>query len=292
MEKILSFDIGTRHLALCILQNEKENNTLNTKYTILDWRVIDLLAIKGTPYDDEMTFVESKGWKVPQLKEWLCKNKLSDMGKRNILLDRIHNDLKQKGIKNRKSNDINMLATKLFTFLDREPTFMDCDRVIFENQPCLLNPVMKSVQMILYSYFVYHGITLNYANQKPVIRVELKSACNKLDKNTIQIDIPKPNSKKKISAYRARKLYAIAITSHLLVHWNNDEEQMWSSLFNKSSMKEKDDLSDCLLQALTTYQTHDANTEKENIKAEKKKEKKLKKETKEKNKLKYNNLII
>ena len=110
-----------------------------------------------------------------------------------------------------------------------------------------------------------------------MLQVEFKSACNKLDKNTIHIDedIPTQNSKKKISAYRARKLHAIAITSQLLVKWNKNKN--WSSLFHKSSMKEKDDLSDCLLQALTTYQTQDATIEKETIKTEKKKKKAAKK---------------
>ena len=33
------------------------------------------------------------------------------------------------------------------------------DKVVIENQPALKNPTMKSVQMILYSYFLIEGVT-------------------------------------------------------------------------------------------------------------------------------------
>jgi hypothetical protein len=44
---------------------------------------------------------------------------------------------------------------------------------------------------------------------------------------------------------------------------------IWRSRFDASTMKEKDDLSDCLLQALTTFQT----TNTKNIAVAKKKQK-------------------
>jgi hypothetical protein len=170
------------------------------------------------------------------------------------------------------------LASKIFAFLDREPGFLECDKVVFENQPCLVNPVMKSVQMMLYSYFVYHGITRRYGVNntgdeiiRPLLQVELKSACNKLDQNTVFFEeetAEKVDTKGKApNAYKARKQKAIAITQHLLTQWNDMD--IWRSRFDASTMKEKDDLSDCLLQALTTFQT----TNTKNIAVAKKKQK-------------------
>ena len=36
---------------------------------------------------------------------------------------------------------------------------LDVDIVVIENQPVLKNPTMKSIQMVLYSYFLIYGIT-------------------------------------------------------------------------------------------------------------------------------------
>ena len=55
---------------------------------------------------------------------------------------------------------------KMVQELDKHPNFLECDSVIVENQPSLKNPTMKSIQMMVYSYFL---IRLN-----PLREVEMK----------------------------------------------------------------------------------------------------------------------
>jgi hypothetical protein len=175
---LVSFDVGIRHLAFCVLE---EDRAKRPRYRILDWRVVDLLAVRGTPYDACMVYVESKGWKVAELRAWLQANGATSDGGRAALVDRVHKTLKAQGVRKRRSNDVAMLASKLFAFLDSVPQLREKDAVVFENQPCLVNPVMKSVQMMLYSYFVYHGVTGRYQEQRaPLMSVAMRSATNKL----------------------------------------------------------------------------------------------------------------
>ena len=46
------------------------------------------------------------------------------------------------------------LGRNIFKRLAEYPQFLEADHVIIENQPVLKNPTMKSVQMILFSFFV------------------------------------------------------------------------------------------------------------------------------------------
>ncbi len=50
--------------------------------------------------------------------------------------------------------------------LNQIPELLEVDYVFIENQPVLKNPQMKSIQMILYSYFLFYGITDGILIQK------------------------------------------------------------------------------------------------------------------------------
>lgn len=152
MPSILSFDIGTRHLAYCCLSQP------SNQVHIEKWNVVDLMAVKGTPYDDESIWILSKSWKCPQLKSYLEQRGLSSEGKRDVLVKRIHTDLKKRKIPKIASSNLCVLASKIYAYMDNEPWMLDCDIIVLENQPCLTNPVMKSVQILLYGYFLYKGV--------------------------------------------------------------------------------------------------------------------------------------
>jgi len=96
--RILSWDIGIRNLAVCLLDNEN----------ILFWKTFDLIK------------------KYPEL----FTNK---------------KDLK----------DIDKLTDCVFNLLDEYPdwTNENINLVLIENQPALKNPIMKSIQCTIYSYF-------------------------------------------------------------------------------------------------------------------------------------------
>jgi len=145
------------------------------------------------------------------------------------------------------------ISDKLFSKLTTKFTddyIKSIEYVILENQPVLKNPVMKSIQMMLYSYFY----TLKYRNNYDKMILKLQSATLKIkvenyllnynDKDSV---INEVNSKKKKLNYKETKDKGISLTTYILENNNlitNDNKE----LFNKS--KKKDDLADCLLQGL------------------------------------------
>jgi len=103
------------------------------------------------------------------------------------------------------------------------------DHVLLENQPCMKNPTMKSVQVFIYTYFVMIG-------SKP----QLFSASNKL-----KVSENKANpTKGKAIPYGEKKKLAI----HLARTYLKQSSPHWLAFFDKQ--KKKDDLGDCYLQAI------------------------------------------
>jgi hypothetical protein len=53
------------------------------------------------------------------------------------------------------------LSLSLYKNLEENDKFNRFDYIIIENQPVLKNPTMKSIQMILFSYFAFKSLKLN-----------------------------------------------------------------------------------------------------------------------------------
>jgi len=189
---ILSFDIGIKNLAYCLMY--KDNTIDNNNIKIINWDIIQLIE------DD----VKCKG----------------------VSLDAI----------------TNVLYNKL------QEIFLDYDitEVLLENQPVLKNPVMKSIQIILYSFFQYEKVLMG----RDINLIKFINASNKLKlgKNLSEInnseDIVKIKSK-----YTKNKKLAIIYTNHFLQERLIEEDYIkYNEIFNKH--KKKDDLSDAFLQGL------------------------------------------
>ena len=156
--------------------------------------------------------------------------------------------------------------------LHEKPQLLDADIVVIENQPSLKNPQMKSIQMILYSYFLILGKVIG--NDRGYIdKIEFCSASNKLkvydgpeiilqekvSKRKKKVEEPVvevvecsdvnvviiPEKKKKGSAlkYADKKRLAIEHAKYF-VQFNPD----YIDFFNNH--KKKDDLADSFLQGL------------------------------------------
>ena len=190
---ILSFDIGIKNLAYCLMyKDDNIDSTNNIK--IIDWGIIQL----------------------------------------------IEDGVKCKGVPLDTITDV--LYTKL------QDIFIDSDitEVLLENQPVLKNPVMKSIQMILYSFFQYEKVIMG----REINLIKLINASNKLKlgKNLKEInnseDILKINAK-----YTRNKKLAILYTNHYLKErLIEDDYDKYNEIFNQH--KKKDDLSDAFLQGL------------------------------------------
>lgn len=255
---VLSFDIGIRHLAYCILERvrqetETETETVEpdggtTHYHVLAWKVVDLFSVTGTVYEESCVYHVMKSWNVAQLKAWLHSRSLADTGRRAELLARIEADLKARKIAKFASNDIGVLAVQMFHYFDQHPELVLPEWVVIENQPALKNPTMKSVQMLVYSYFVYKGMT----QQRPAQHVQFVSAQNKTKVyDGPPITLPKKEGGPSLKKYKKTKLLAIAHTRYFLTQWGENATLPWRIVLEGSN--KKDDLSDALLQALYAF---------------------------------------
>jgi len=137
-----------------------------------------------------------------------------------------------------KKNDLNILSKNLIALLYEKFSEVSYNTVLIENQPCMKNPTMKSIQMILYSYFVMQS----YLEGRE-IDIKFVSASNKL-KVKYKTDV---SNIKASSKYIQNKKYVVEYARNYLnltQTYNNN----WINIFEKE--KKKDDLADAYCQAL------------------------------------------
>jgi hypothetical protein len=140
-----------------------------------------------------------------------------------------------------KTHDIYAVSSSLFDALNETFSYIDeGTTVLIENQPCMKNPVMKSLQMMIFSYFVLRGKDMA-ANTS----VKLISAANKLKvkhKDKISDAVKEETNK-----YKKNKKSSVEITAYYLRNVLNVTEE-FHNVFATS--KKKDDLADSFLQAI------------------------------------------
>ena len=187
MSKYLSFDIGIKNLAYCLLEVDDSTEYRNIK--ILEWGVMDL----------------AQGQKVKELDLMTIHSRMID-------------------------------ALNSCDFLNSNS---DINTAILENQPCLMNPTMKSVQILLFA-------SLWMRKEDGVIdigKMAMFSARNKLE----AYDGPEIDFSHIKTKYTRTKKLSIAYTKYMLVE--SEQSQEMNELFENS--KKKDDLADAYLQGLT-----------------------------------------
>ncbi len=143
----------------------------------------------------------------------------------------------------KEKKDRNLLFENIPKKLLAVPTFEDIDYVVIENQPCMKNPQMKSIQMILYSYFLIVSKTLvelNEPEKKPVKSIDFCSAMNKLKNIDSEFKAKYGGAK---MDYKNKKKCAIDYVDHVL-----KENETFRSFYK--SHKKKDDLADSYLQGM------------------------------------------
>ncbi len=172
--------------------------------------------------------------------------------------------------------DRNALFENIPMKLKELPQLLNVDYVVIENQPSLKNPQMKSIQMILYSYFLILGKVIGHQEMtKSYIQsIDFCSASNKLkvydgpkiilpEKNTknkkkieVLLDNPTDNNEKseeekkvKSSSVKYADKKRLAI-EHALYYLKKDQPD-YVDFFNNH--KKKDDLADSFLQGLYVF---------------------------------------
>jgi hypothetical protein len=219
--KLLSFDVGIKNLSYCLL-DDKEN-------TIEDWGIINISVdpvcehcMKGDKQCDKTAkFI------IDEVK--LCSS--------HIKLKK-YKDQKSKKVKKVK-NPILEIGKNIVEKLDAKNNFLDVHVVLIENQPALKNPTMKTIQMILYSYFLINGVTNNLS---PIETIEMINARNKL--KAYKGPIIECEIKDK---YKRTKYLGIKYCEWMILE-NENIKQEYRDLLEQS--KKKDDLADAYLQGM------------------------------------------
>lgn len=242
----LGWDVGIKNLSYCLLDSDKN---------IIDWNIIDLtnkvdyycegekkggqVCGRGASY-----YYNNKCYcRVHSKKISNCKEiyKCIECGKNSQFRD-------TKGIafyctKHNKPNTIQIINVKnvakfplqqigsiMYEKLDAIPKLLEASVVVIENQPVLKNPTMKSVQILLYSYFLLKNknVQLHFISASSKLKFKI---------NTESIKNIKSGKKTK---YQKNKLLGIEYCEHFI----------GESEFFKSH-KKRDDLADSYL--LTRY---------------------------------------
>ena len=222
--KILSFDVGIKNLSFCLL-NES---------AIEEWGILNICT------DDVCEHCNAKtGIRCDKSAKFVCNN---------FQVCPAHKKLKQYSDKKfkkvtKKKNPMLDQGKCIVSTLDTKHNFLDVDLVVIENQPALKNPTMKSIQMMIYSYFLINGVC---SPDSKITNIEMINARNKLKayKGPAVLCIIQDK-------YKRTKFLGIEYCKYMIQESN--QEDIWVNLFKTS--KKKDDLADAYLQGMYVLNT-------------------------------------
>lgn len=176
-----------------------------------------------------------------------------------------------------KQFNIKELSVTLFEELSKIDDFLDVSEIIIENQPVFKNPTMKSIQMMLYSYFVMKGLMHNKVNN-----IAFFMAGKKLEAFTGNHQLAKDKFGHIKSEYKQTKNSAILFCKEMI----KKNQSEWLQYIN--AQPKQDDLADafltncCYIQNtyLVNLKKQEKRKETANKKKAKEEQKKLKEELK------------
>ena len=272
---ILSFDVGIKNLSYCFMKCVEHTDTHQITLDILDWGIIDLtIPIQSLPPPwNPYLLSHFETMRKAELDSLVNSLDLKDYNTttktKSDSIRLIHKHIKSQNITlaNKKTcKMIDHIAPIMYHRLDSIDfdKFGQIDFVLIENQPSLRNPTMKTVQILLYSYFTLRKITDNpdspvslfmvSANGKTKWSLKYLQQLQTLKKdhsdspdNDNDSSLDGINSGKK---YRLTKQATVNMTGALFDNANNmniiSNIDNWKCFFQQHT--KKDDLADSLLQ--------------------------------------------
>ena len=211
--KYLSFDVGIKNLAYCSLNSDKK---------ILDWGIINLNKDPICQCGLQKPCSKIATYEVKDNNEtkYACTTHVKKFTKKKKL---------------NSNYDLFKISKILMEELNSKTDFLNHDIICIENQPALKNPTMKSIQMLLYSYFIIEGVC-----KDPICsNVQMINARNKL-----KVYKGPPVECKFKEKYKRNKYLSVEYTKLMIL----EEDQEFIDLFKDS--KKKDDLADAYLQGI------------------------------------------
>lgn len=287
--KVISFDVGIRNLAYCIIEYTKKNDP-NPK--IISWDVIDCIDSLNDVQRCEYTLKSKKQCAQSSKFTKFIKTKnekgdyayISDSTNYNYLCNKHYTELNnEKLLKGRyKSSLINVAKCNQFDIysnilksLESKKEILlpkDLTDVLIENQP-RFNPKMKNISGLIYSFFMIRGIIdqecegltkILYVSPRKKgysftpMKNDLIASSKEISK-TNENKVKKMNNEttKKPSAstkrnekYKQTKNLGIEYCRHLLVKYNYQDR-----LETFNSHPKKDDLADAFIQGINHFTT-------------------------------------
>ena len=225
---ILSIDVGLKNLSYILIDIDSI-----TDFKILEWKNVDV----NRSFTD-LHWIRSNYERFSKHDLVTCLTCLgtcwiTDPHKKtkNDLKLKIREFLRKNKIRKETSLDYQKIVRNLenhFEYLFQNYTI---DYIVIENQPCLKNPTMKSIQMILFTLFCLKTeSTVRFINAS-----EKMKFCYL---NHFVQEIPK-------DSYKKTKKASIDVVLKVL------QNHSWRSVIELS--KKKDDLADVFLQALAFF---------------------------------------
>ena len=292
--RVLSIDVGIKNLAICLLEHHED--TCNVEWwnviDIVEEQIFECQAClkSGQPCPQRGVFSGLKdngsranycgSHKGHHLKEmpkfevevvsqniegWCgqgkCKSKCQVLVN-GIGMCKKHMEIARKAyqktfglhkIRKAKCKDLDCLTLrlKIWQSLQAVPIFLLVDEVVIENQPSLKNPVMKSVAESIYNFFVCRGLIDKNVTGSTINDIKYVSPSNKLKicKDELAVVEKLKNASMR---YKRTKQLSVDYVAGLV------RQDPIGNKHYENAIK-KDDLADCLLQALahlTTKKLH------------------------------------
>ncbi len=287
MSTYLSWDVGIKNLAYCIINKVNE-----TEFKIEHWGIINLadpikictgFDKKGKPCKSKACYEKDNKYYCKKHSKQYVKQ-VNELKQNNIKGSCVYSDRNEKlcgknasyyinddvkmlyckthgttefkkinkqceliSISKTNANKIpvQILALKMLEQLSFHKEFIEVDEVLIENQPTLRNPTMKTISVMLYSYFVWHGMSEKKEANSKIKNVKFISPSNKLkicDYADKQVDDAKNDeSKDKRQVYILTKELGIKLCTELI-----KTDEINTKLINDVS--KKDDMCDAFLQ--------------------------------------------
>lgn len=267
--KYLSWDIGIKNLSYCLMDDKMEINA---------WEVLDISGEDKTEYlckeiqknknicnkkanfhnlinhnfycnkhskdfKDDIMDIHKIRCSHKTIKGDLCGKKISY--NTNIKFigyckthSKNHQDTELIEIKKESKCSLNDISINLIKLLDSKPSLLEANIITIENQPAFKNPRMKSIQMIIYTYFNIRGRIDVKDNGNYIERILFLAASNKLKvnfDNKAEVDKTIVTKNKYKRNKELAKLYCLEFV----------KDPDWIEFFD--SNKKKDDLADTYL---------------------------------------------
>lgn len=140
------------------------------------------------------------------------------------------------------SNKISQLSLgqSMYKELDKIPELLTVDEVLVENQPTHINPTMKTVSVMLFSYFIMRGMTDRLNTKSKISDISFFSPSNKIKVGGKEANTTVENASDN-KTYKVTKKLGIQLCKALI----NDKPEYLNMI---ESHKKQDDMADAFLQ--------------------------------------------